>query len=69
MKEVLRSIDDISLWPVVAFVIFFTFFAVLLVYVMRMKKEEVQLVASIPINEEPVESRTNFDKTLKTQKQ
>lgn len=68
MKEVLRSIDDISLWPVVAFVIFFTFFAVLLVYVMRMKKEEVQLVASIPINEEPVESRTNFDKTLKTQK-
>ncbi|MEL6698434.1 MAG: cbb3-type cytochrome c oxidase N-terminal domain-containing protein [Bacteroidota bacterium] len=53
MKEVLRSIDGIDLFPVIAIAIFFTFFVLLLIYVMRLKKEEVQHMASIPLEDEP----------------
>lgn len=52
MKEVLRSIDDVSLFPVVAILIFFTFFIGLLIYVIGLKKNEVADMAAIPIREE-----------------
>ncbi|MEO0898937.1 MAG: hypothetical protein AAFY71_21175 [Bacteroidota bacterium] len=64
MKEVLRSIDDVSLWPVVAILIFFTFFTVLLIYVIRMKKEEVNTLASLPINDDGCETKTKLNQYL-----
>lgn len=58
MKEVLRSINDVSLFPVIAILIFFTFFVGLLVYVIRMKKTEVADMASIPLRDEVEEGCT-----------
>ncbi|MCI4668466.1 MAG: cbb3-type cytochrome c oxidase subunit 3 [Bacteroidia bacterium] len=52
MKEVLRSIEDVSLFPVISILIFFTFFVVLLIYVFRLKKNEVADMASIPLRED-----------------
>ncbi len=49
MKEVLRSIEDVSLFPVISILIFTTFFAILLIYVIRMKKKDVAELASIPL--------------------
>lgn len=51
-KDVLRSIEDVGIFPVIAFVIFFTFFLGLLVYVIRMDKNEVRQLAAIPMEDE-----------------
>ena len=32
-KEILRSIDNVAIWPMISFIIFFTFFILLLWYV------------------------------------
>jgi hypothetical protein len=32
-KEILRNIDNVAIWPTISFVIFFTFFIMLLWYV------------------------------------
>ncbi|MDX1908793.1 MAG: hypothetical protein SF053_17285 [Bacteroidia bacterium] len=53
-KDVLRSISDVSLYPVVAILIFFAFFVALIVYVLRMDKTQVRDMASIPVLDEPV---------------
>ncbi|MDX2283133.1 MAG: hypothetical protein NW241_03185 [Bacteroidia bacterium] len=49
-KEVLRSIQDISLFPVIAIVIFIAFFTVLMVYVIRMDRRSVKQMASLPLD-------------------
>jgi hypothetical protein len=48
-KEVLRSISDVSIFPVIAFVMFFTFFILLTVYVFKMDKKEVSVMAGLPL--------------------
>lgn len=48
-KLILRSIDDIALFPVVAFVIFFIFFVLLFVWVIRMDKNSINHMASLPM--------------------
>ena len=48
-KAILRSLDDISLFPVVAFIIFFVFFVLLFVWVIRMDKNRINHMASLPM--------------------
>ncbi|RMG60396.1 MAG: cbb3-type cytochrome c oxidase subunit 3 [Bacteroidetes bacterium] len=50
-KDVLRSIDDVSLFPVIAFVAFFIFFIMLFVYVIKIDKKEVNHMAAIPLDD------------------
>lgn len=50
-KEVLRSIEDISIFPVIAFLAFFIFFIMLFVYVIKIDKKEVSHMASIPLDD------------------
>ncbi|GAB4409789.1 MAG: hypothetical protein OHK0039_13670 [Bacteroidia bacterium] len=64
-KDVLRSIDGVSLFPVIAIVIFLIFFVLLLIYVIRMDKKEVSSLASIPLDEDhltgtPISQRTQL---------
>lgn len=56
-KDVLRSIDDISLFPVIAFVAFFIFFIMLFVYVIKIDKKEVSHMSAIPLDD-PTEFET-----------
>lgn len=49
--------EGIEIFPLVSFLIFFIFFVLLLVYVMRMKKGHVDSMSQIPLSEEPVEGR------------
>jgi cbb3-type cytochrome oxidase subunit 3 len=59
-KDVIRDINAIDLFPVIAFVIFFAFFIGLIVYVVRLKKNEVSQMAAIPLQEEqPVVPRVS----------
>ena len=50
-KEVLSSIDGVSIFPVIAIIIFFIFFAILLIYVVRMDKKKIDEMASMPIDQ------------------
>lgn len=51
-KDVLRSITDIDIFPVIAFTIFMVFFIGLFVYVFRLDKQEVNKMAAMPLEDQ-----------------
>jgi len=50
-KEILRSIDNIAIWPVISFVIFFTFFILLLWYVFTVDKKFIKEMSQKPLQD------------------
>jgi cytochrome c oxidase cbb3-type subunit IV len=50
-KNVLQSIDNIAIWPVISFVIFFAFFLGLLLWVFMVDKKFIDHMKSMPIDE------------------
>jgi cytochrome c oxidase cbb3-type subunit IV len=48
IKHNLTSIDGVSIYPIISLLIFFLFFAFMLTYVIRMKKNEVSDLSNIP---------------------
>lgn len=48
-KNVLQSIDNIAIWPVISFVIFFIFFICLLWWVFTTDKKFIQAMKSMPL--------------------
>lgn len=50
-KNVLQSIDNIAIWPVISFVIFFLFFVCLLWWVFTADKKFIQEMESLPLKE------------------
>ena len=51
-KDVLRSITDIELLPVIALVAFVVFFTGLLIWAFVQRKEHVEHMAQLPLEEE-----------------
>jgi cytochrome c oxidase cbb3-type subunit 4 len=49
-QEVLSAIKDISIYPVFSFTVFFIFFLIIGVWVIRSKKEEFETVSKIPLS-------------------
>lgn len=49
-KDVLRSIEGIDIFPVIGFLIFFTFFLAWSLYAFKMKKETVSEISSLPLD-------------------
>jgi cytochrome c oxidase cbb3-type subunit IV len=50
-KNVLQSIDNIAIWPVISFVIFFLFFICLLWWVFSSKKTYIDTMKQLPLEE------------------
>lgn len=50
-KNILQSIDNIAIWPVISFVIFFAFFIGLLWWVFTRDKEFIAKMKEMPIKE------------------
>jgi cytochrome c oxidase cbb3-type subunit IV len=50
-KDVLRSIDNVAIWPVISFVIFFIFFLCLLWWVFTTDKNVLKEIESLPLND------------------
>jgi cytochrome c oxidase cbb3-type subunit IV len=48
-KNVLQSIENIQIWPVISFVIFFVFFLCLLLWVFTTDKKFIDAMKSLPI--------------------
>jgi len=51
-KNVLQSIENIQVWPVVSFVIFFVFFLCLLLWVFTTDKKFIDEMKSLPLDKE-----------------
>jgi hypothetical protein len=49
-KNVLQSIDNIAIWPVISFVIFFSFFICLLWWVFTTDKTFIDKMKGLPID-------------------
>ena len=50
-QNILDSSTGISIYPVISLVIFFVFFAVLLIWVLKMNKKLLKEMAEIPLND------------------
>lgn len=58
-KEVLGSIDGVSLFPIVAIILFMFIFGLIIWYVVRMDKKQIGEMASMPLQEDnPLYSQT-----------
>jgi len=55
-KNVLQNINNIEIWPIISFVIFFVFFLCLLWWVFKVDKDFIARMASLPMDD-------NNDKT------
>lgn len=50
-KDILRSIDGVATFPVIAFAMFFIFFALVILYAMSMRKKDVEERAASPLHD------------------
>lgn len=48
IKHHLTGIDGVSIYPIISLLIFVLFFAVMLTYVIRMRKNKVEELSNIP---------------------
>ncbi len=51
-KSILQSIDNIAIWPIISFVIFFLFFCLLLWYVFTADKQFIQTMSEQPLHKD-----------------
>lgn len=51
-KQVLQGIDNIAIWPVISFVIFFLFFICLLWWVFTADKRYIERMKNLPVEED-----------------
>ena len=51
-KNVLQSIDNIAIWPIISFVIFFLFFLCLLWWVATVDKKLIKRMSDLPLDSE-----------------
>lgn len=50
-KNVLQSIDNIAIWPVISFVIFFIFFICLVWWAFSVDKKFIDKMKSLPVDD------------------
>ncbi len=50
-KNVLESIQGITVYPLISLAIFFTFFVLLIVWVVRMKKTDIEAYSRLPLDD------------------
>ena len=57
-KNILQSIENIEIWPVISFVIFFVFFLALLWWVFTRDKEFIAEMKSMPMDSDNKQGNT-----------
>jgi cytochrome c oxidase cbb3-type subunit IV len=61
-KNVLQSIDNIEIWPVISFVIFFLFFLGLLWWVFTVDKKFIDEMSGLPVDKSESDKESNLKK-------
>jgi cbb3-type cytochrome oxidase subunit 3 len=46
----MEGIDDVAIYPMISLIIFFVFFAVLFWWVLKAKKDYIQKVSNLPLD-------------------
>ncbi|NJM25786.1 MAG: hypothetical protein HC859_10160 [Bacteroidia bacterium] len=62
-KNVLQSIENVQIWPIISFVIFFLFFLMLLWWVFTADKGFIQRMKDLPNDDGAVQSPDPINKT------
>lgn len=57
IKHNLTGIDGVAIYPIISLLIFALFFAIVITYVIRMKKTRIDELSALPLEED---STTNF---------
>lgn len=57
-KNILQSIDNIAIWPIISFIIFFLFFLILLWWTFTVNKKFIERMSNMPIDETAANSTT-----------
>jgi cytochrome c oxidase cbb3-type subunit IV len=52
IRQYAEKINDAQVYPIISLIIFFLFFTVLLVLVIKMRKENVELLSNLPLDKE-----------------
>lgn len=52
IKQYAETIDHVNIYPMISLFIFFSFFVILLVFVKKMKKERVEILSNLPLDNE-----------------
>lgn len=58
-KNVLQGIDNIAIWPVISFVIFFLFFICLLWWVFSADKKLIKIMKEMPLEKPRLENEND----------
>jgi cytochrome c oxidase cbb3-type subunit IV len=58
IKQYAETIDNVNIYPIISLFIFLVFFIVLLVWVKKMRKEDVKELANIPFENEELTNST-----------
>lgn len=61
-KNVLQGIDNIEIWPVISFLIFFIFFLCLLWWVFTADKKLIEKMKMLPMDDSSPEKETSISK-------
>lgn len=64
IKHNLTGIDDVAIYPIFSLLIFFVFFFLVIAFVVRMKKPEIDMLSAIPFDdavEKDDETKPNLD--------
>ncbi|MBM3178077.1 MAG: CcoQ/FixQ family Cbb3-type cytochrome c oxidase assembly chaperone [Bacteroidetes bacterium] len=58
-KEVLQGIQNVAIWPVISFVIFFSFFVVLLWWAFTADRKYISEMSGLPLDDQSLEQKSN----------
>lgn len=50
VKQNMETIDGIGIYPVISFIIFFSFFVLMLIYILRSDKKRMNQLSSMPLD-------------------
>lgn len=60
IKHNLTGIDGVEIYPIISLLIFVLFFSLMIFYVVRMKKKDIEEVSGMPLEDG---TENNFDST------
>ena len=59
-KEILQSIEGVSVYPIISLIVFVLFFAVILVWMLKVDKNYIKKMENLPFEKE---EENNFNNT------
>jgi cytochrome c oxidase cbb3-type subunit IV len=52
IRESLEAITGVSIYPIISFVLFFTFFTGMLIWVFRQSKADITEISNLPLHDD-----------------